>query len=198
MFHHLSESPESVRGALTSLLIPHFKHGKIEILRGTGETFMGLINLPPEIQSMVRQPLHCYLTTILRFIVSNQSPDKIMANVECVIFHISKSIYKNKKKLTTIIFDAYLAVSNFMFVCFFLLRLSFFFFFLLSFFLSFFISFSLSFSCFSFFRIMHSLFFNILCALDLIIYSDMYTQSSTPIITVGPLIFLSNKTKEIL
>ena len=58
LFHHLSESPESVRGALTSLLIPHFKDGKIEIWRGTGETFMGLINLPPEIKSMVRQPLH--------------------------------------------------------------------------------------------------------------------------------------------
>ena len=27
LLHHLAESTESVRGALTSLLIPHFKHG---------------------------------------------------------------------------------------------------------------------------------------------------------------------------
>ena len=76
LFHHLAESTESVRGALTSLLNPHFKDGKIEIYSGTGETFMGLIKLPPEIQSMVRQPLHCYFDNHYSFIVSNQSPDK--------------------------------------------------------------------------------------------------------------------------
>ena len=68
LFHHLSESPESVRGVLTSLLTPHFKDGKIDIWYGTGETFMGLINLPPEIKSLVRKPLHCYFDNHYSFL----------------------------------------------------------------------------------------------------------------------------------
>ena len=54
LFHHLSESTESVRGALTSLLTPHFLDGLIVIKSDTGKAIMGLINLPSEIKSMVR------------------------------------------------------------------------------------------------------------------------------------------------
>ena len=55
LLHHLSESTESVRGALTSLLIPHFQDGKILIRRDTGKVILGLMNLPSKIKSMVRQ-----------------------------------------------------------------------------------------------------------------------------------------------
>ena len=42
LFHHLSESPESVRGALTSLLTPHFKDGKIIISSGNWRDVYGI------------------------------------------------------------------------------------------------------------------------------------------------------------
>ena len=61
LFNHLGQSTESVRGALTPLLTPHFKDGNIAILSGTWETFMGLINLPPKIKIMVSHSLHYWV-----------------------------------------------------------------------------------------------------------------------------------------